>query len=45
MIESELQAAAPKADAVAAAQRDIAKTALSLAADGTISLPVREQVA
>lgn len=45
MIEGELQSAAPKADAVAAAQRDIAKTALSLAADGSISLPVREQVA
>lgn len=45
MIEGELQSVTPKDDAVAAAQREIAKTALSLAADGTISLPVREQVA
>lgn len=45
MIEGELQSAAPKDEAVAAAQREIAKTALSLAGDGTISLPVREQVA
>lgn len=45
MIEGELQSVTPKEDAVADAQREIAKTALSLAADGTISLPVREQVA
>lgn len=45
MIEGELQSVTPKDDAVAVAQREIAKTALSLAADGTISLPVREQVA
>jgi flagellar motor switch protein FliG len=45
MIEGELQSVTPKDDAVAAAQREIAKTALALAADGTISLPVREQVA
>ncbi len=45
MIEGELQSATPKEEAVAAAQREIAKIALSLAADGTISLPVREQVA
>lgn len=45
MIEGELQSATPKDDVVVTAQREVAKTALSLAADGTISLPVREQVA
>lgn len=45
MIEGELQSVTPKEDAVADAQREIAKTALELAADGTIILPVREQVA